>query len=362
MQNVGETDFAKQFYAQLGRDSYYQEEDNSPIQNPDELCFDPLAGLTQDDQVHVSVDSLRALDDHEYSVGAVCIEDQHQPQNPTLPEMSREEEDELLGQLVAQLDMVSDQDVPIEGTDEAFEAFLDDLFARYLQDDQPHVSVDVLRGLDSEDSSTTLPVVLVGQPVVVEDHQHQLDPHAVVVPAHQDVQFGPPVILEVQPQQQQEEEEVVGPVVLPPPEPQTDDLVEIIRIIEQQPTKDVQIPQDDVGVIREPRRGYDIKVDRGGHARHDMECQRFRYIVDTGIPEYRRRNKLGKTQLAWQYTNYFLHVMGVKFLKRNKGEQVWRVIPNGDARKKVTQRLRGNRDPVYIAAKRQRFVDKHTGR
>jgi len=206
--------------------------------------------------------------------------------------------------------------------DDSFFEFYDRLSPpELLQDEQGQVAVE--EGL--------------GQAIQAQDAQQQgevlFHPPLpfVEVPALADVQ-----VVDAAPGDQVPVPQVPGPVLAGLPL----DLLEIIRIIHEQATTNVQI-QDDVGEVRVPR-PMDILWGPGGHARENPGNQRFRQIVDTGIHEYLRANKAQKTRLAWQYTNYFLIVEDdVMFLKRDKDDEyIWRVIHNNDVRQKVTERFR----------------------
>jgi len=167
----------------------------------------------------------------------------------------------------------------------------------------------------------------------------------VILPPPQEGQAMVPLLPEVV---QAPEERPAVPLLHPP----NDDVLELIR---QHATQEVRV-QTNIGAIRVPGPNK-IMTGPGGHARHDPECQRFRQIVDLCVDEYHRRHGMAKTEWSWQITNYFLYDLEMEFLERGD-DQVWKVISNRQARKKVTERLRGNRDPAYNAARRERFVNR----
>lgn len=100
----------------------------------------------------------------------------------------------------------------------------------------------------------------------------------------------------------------------------------------------------------------DVYLGRGGRSNHHPGNKRYRDEVEQTRPWYRElEDKDKKTDLSESLV-LFVQGYGGRFLEQDK--HGWFVINDVEARRKVSQALREDSDPVKRAAKRQRFLAK----
>lgn len=84
----------------------------------------------------------------------------------------------------------------------------------------------------------------------------------------------------------------------------------------------------------------DILFGRGGESNNAEGNRRYQKVIESRCQAYSALGgRKAKTQLAWQIYKE-LRDEGARFLKKEKGSLYWSEAPEGDCRKKISQRLR----------------------
>jgi len=115
--------------------------------------------------------------------------------------------------------------------------------------------------------------------------------------------------------------------------------------------------QPDIKEYVEPQ-DMDILLGRGGKSNHHPGNKRYREEIENFKTAYTSlTTKDDKTDLTRQVVEYILHYGG-RFLELDKTNNLWYLIPDAKARRKVSQALREDVDPTKRREKRARFLEK----
>lgn len=102
----------------------------------------------------------------------------------------------------------------------------------------------------------------------------------------------------------------------------------------------------------------DILSGRGGKSNHHPGNKRYREEIENFRAAYANlSDKDDKTDMSRMVVDY-VHKYGGRFLEIDRSTRSWYIITDAKARRKVSQALREDGDPVKRAAKRARFLKK----